>query len=319
MEVKTFKKNIPNSIKPRDVFKRFLLFFGPALAVFGGIVFSIYTFERLNLRDNLIVRERMILGMAAQTVRDHLEGAVSDLWYLAELPDIRASLSNKEKFFNPLLADLLKFSLRTRKYDELRLWDGKGEKGVRIFYGGGISLVGQKETFGSKIRDPLWSKIAALNAGEIFISSSQSGEDPGERADFFNICIGTPVRGKDNELKGVLIFYYGGRDILDHFETWGFGSRKIIMLNSRGLTLNDLEGRRGEERPESENEPQMIAGKKSDIWTRISGEEEGQILAKGGLYNFATIYPGWPDRRSFLERDSCGPLFRFPFSWSLCS
>lgn len=256
-------------------------------------------------KDKLIleINEMNRIEVQQKIIQTEYDQVISDLFFLADFSTLQNIFENRnEKSLQRLGKDLLSFSEKKGKYDQIRYIDEEGNEIVRINHNNGNPFIVPKQILQNIVLRYYFQETISLDRGELFISPFDLNIEEGKIETPLKpmIRFATPVFDKRGPKQGILVLNYLGNIILkrlriDTEDVYG----RTMMLDSEGYWIlgpsPDLEwGFMYEDKKD------LVLEKYDPIaYVTIYGKEQGQFYTKRGLFSFVTI-------RHFLEPSKTG-------------
>lgn len=192
-----------------------------------------------------------------------------------------------------LVHDLIQFAKFKGVYDQIRYINEQGMEKIRINFDNGRPVSVKKEKLQNKKNRYYFKDSIKLEKNKIFMSPMDLNIEKGKIELPLKpmIRVGTPVFDKKGKKKGVLLFNYLSRNLLNVLKGEKQTTPHFMMVNKNGYFLKGL----------SENEEWgfMYENKKHltfknkfpDSWNPIASSDKGSFINKLGLFSFNTIFP----------------------------
>nr|WP_319573127.1 ATP-binding protein [uncultured Draconibacterium sp.] len=202
---------------------------------------------------------------------------------------------NNQETKNRIATIFRKVSNQRQFYDQIRLFNSKGEEMVRVNLKDSVAVVVAEKDLQNKSQRPYFFNTLKLNRNEVYVSpfdlniENKKIEIPLKPI----LRFATPVFDEKGEKKGILVFNYLGEYMLRNSEPGDISRFKkhFMLLNKDSYWLKA---------PEAKLEwGFMFENKKSvnfqyyhpEEWKIISSQSSGQFENDRGLFTFNTIYP----------------------------
>lgn len=274
---------------------RFTQIFLPLLLIFSAILFAVIRFDQQTRIQNMEARESSRIQVAKENVQVNLSTAITDLRILANLPTLQSYLDQNDPTDYTHLEDVfLVLAKESKRYDQIRYLDAKGQEQIRINDNDGAPAAVPSHQLQNKQGRYYFEDSLALDRGQVFMSPLDLNIEHHQLQIPYKpmIRFGTPVFDSAGHKKGVIILNYFGQAMLANFRTAMQGGmpHSGMLLNRNGYWLSS---------PNPSDEWGFMLGKSQrtfahdypKIWTTISASEQGTILTDQGLFIFNTIHP----------------------------
>ena len=284
----TFKKLFEQSPVVRAISIVSTLF-----VLFLGVIYLLLTFNYQNDQNAATFVGQNQVNLIQKVIRNDLNIVYSDVLFLAEQQALQKFFAdNSSEYANHLAQDLLSFSSRKGKYDQVRLLDETGMEIIRVNYNNG--QVVPKNALQFKGKRYYFKEAFKLQRGEIFVSPFDLNMERGKIETPLKpmIRFATPVFDHQNQKRGILLINYNGAHLLNKMDALSNNSNgKIMLVNSEGYWLKHW-------KPEREWGFMFEAGETEKMpndfplaWQQISRQKSGHQFGQNGLFAFTTIYP----------------------------
>lgn len=274
--------------------KNFLKVFVPLLLVLAIVISLLWAIDVRSQKAVLNSREKNLTDLVSQAVRDELQNVSSDLFYLANLPQLQEYLTTGGVPPASLTENILLFSKHRKAYDQIRYIDSSGMEVIRINFDGKTAVKVASDQLQSKAKRYYFEDTLRLERGDVYVSpfdlniENSKIEYPLKPM----IRFGTPVFDKKGQKRGVIVLNYLGAQLLTTLEKYSSkDSSRLTLLNAEGYWLKGLhsEDEWGFMLPERK---EAVIGKQFPAaWKECTQNQDGQILTDKGLFTFSTIYP----------------------------
>ncbi|MDK9717141.1 MAG: sensor domain-containing diguanylate cyclase [Trichlorobacter sp.] len=267
------------------------------VSLFIALAIVMSLFMLIDVRSQraiLFSNEQNLINLVNQAVRDDLRIVNSDLFYLANLPQLKEYLDAGGTPSALLKENFLLFSKHRKIYDQIRFLDNNGMEVIRINFNGQTPVEVSANQLQSKATRYYFKDTLRLERGDVYVSPFDLNVENNRLESPLKpmIRFGTPVFDSQGRKRGVIVLNFLGNELLS---TLGKYSSKdgsqILLLNSDGYWLKGL-------RTEDEW-GFMFADRKGatmvkqfpSAWQACNQSQTGQILTDSGLFTFSTIYP----------------------------
>jgi diguanylate cyclase (GGDEF)-like protein len=275
--------------------KYFFLIFLTIGGLLAGAISVLYHLETNDYRHRLEIEESFSLDLEKETIRKSLEAVASDLMFLTRQNELNAFFKNGDPA--RLAAVAREYGALARHkgvYDQIRYIDRDGMEIVRVNDNNNRPAAVPPENLQSKADRYYFKDTIALGPGDIFVSPFDLNIENGRLEIPFKpmIRFGTPVYDSQQRKRGIIVFNYKGRQLLNAIKRAGtYAAGNIMLVNADGYWLSS---------PTPEDEwGFMVEGRahrkfQADFaraWERIATSPECQILNDSGLFTATTIHP----------------------------
>ncbi|MCE1225237.1 MAG: sensor domain-containing diguanylate cyclase [Geobacteraceae bacterium] len=282
------------SLPQRTYAKNFLKVFIPLLLLLAIVIGLLWLIDVRSQKAILYSSEKNLTKLVSQTVRDELQNVSSDLFYLANLPQLQEYLTTGGPPPASLTENMLLFSKHRKAYDQIRYLDRSGMEVIRINFDGRTAVRVPSDQLQSKAKRYYFEDTLRLERGDVYVSPLDLNIEGSkiERPLKPMIRFGTPVFDKNGQKRGVIVLNYLGNQLLTTLDKYSSkNGSQLTLLNSEGYWLKGLraEDEWGFMLPERK---EANIGKQFPVaWLECSQNQDGQILTDKGLFTFSTIYP----------------------------
>lgn len=238
--------------------------------------------------------EKNLTKLVSQAVRDELQNVNSDLFYLANLPQLQEYLTSGGAAPASLTENILLFSKHRKAYDQIRYLDSSGMEVIRINFDGKTAVTAPADQLQSKAKRYYFEDTLRLERGDVYVSPFDLNIEGNKIEHPLKpmIRFGTPVFDKKGQKRGVIVLNYLGNQLLKTLDKYSSkNGSQLALLNSEGYWLKGLrsEDEWGFMLPERK---EAVIGKQFPAaWQECTQNQDGQILTDKGLFTFSTIYP----------------------------
>lgn len=278
----------------RSYRKKFLMVFTPLLLLLFIAMGLILMVDIRSQKTILIASELSKNKLLNQAVRDELRIISSDIYYLANLPQLRDYLDKGGKPPATLVENLTLFSEHRKIYDQIRYLDLSGMEIIRINIDGKKSVPVPENQLQSKRKRYYFEDSVRLDRGGVYVSQldlnieRNSIEYPLKPM----IRFGIPVFDSKGHKRGVIVLNYLGNEMLSLLDRHSAkDGSTITLLNSdgywlKGMRADDEWGFMYPDRKDYTIEKQFPG-----ILAMLRSNQDGQIINEKGFFAFSTIYP----------------------------
>jgi signal transduction histidine kinase len=260
-----------------------------------SIVFFLFYNTEANSYKELVKKE-------ASNETNHIIAAMnnefrlifSDLMFLSEQNELQQALDTNETInWEDLASEYLSFSASKQIYDQIRFIDETGMEIVRVDFKDGNPIIVPHEQLQPKAKRYYFEDTFILAQGEIYVSPLDLNIEHGEIEQPLKpmIRFGAPIFDRNGHKRGVVILNYLADNMIHHLEITPGGLDQIMLLNSDGYWLHNLntEDEWGFMYPDKED--RTFGNDFPEAWLTITADESGQFFNADGLFTFVTIYP----------------------------
>lgn len=308
--------------------KRFLLIYLSTVIILSIILFLVIQFDKQLRVKNTAIREASRIDVARERATQDLSSVDTDLRVIANLPLLHRYLDEGNLGLREELEkDLLVLARETRRYDQMRYLNARGNEVLRINYNNGQPIVVPREQLQDKTEHSYFSDTVSLNQGEIFVSPLDLNVEQGKLELPYKPIIhyGTPVFDSQGHKQGIILLNYFGDELLQNFRSvlQDSQSHSSMLLNSDGYWLKGAQ---------SEDEWGFMLGKSDrrfghdypEVWDVISSTAQGSLLTEQGLFIYATVYPllaneSWSSGPALAGARSQQDVMRQNYFWKVVS
>ncbi len=275
--------------------KRFLGMLVGMVVLLAIVSVGVFYAEYNNKKLILLVHEKDHIGTAISSISSDFTAIASDLRVFSQSRGLMGYL--EEASMDELVDVAGEFQVLAAEkgsYDQVRFLDSGGMERVRINYNAGHPEIVAEENLQFKGDRYYFSKSYEVERGDIYVSPFDLNVEHGEIEQPLKpmIRFGMPVFDNAGLKRGVILFNYCGKKLIDNFMTVSIDMIGIPMLvNSDGYWMKGLN-------PEEEwgfmlpEKRETIFGKLfPEAWESINSNRSGQFFTSQGLFTFTTVYP----------------------------
>ena len=295
-----------------------------------GLASGFYYFTEMKYRlAQMETEETEIVRFSEQRMGSHFEPAVADLLVLSGAHSILSYLAHPGAPERTAIElDFLRWCRRKPDYFEIRLLDGKGMEVARVNYDRGAPQIVPVDRLEDVSERPVFARTLDLGRQEVFVSQFELNVE-GERIEqppHPAIQFSTPVFDSDGLKRGVIVFSYEGKRILDEIgnvraEMGGSGG-EVMLLNADGYWLKGPNPQDEWGFMDEEKKDKTFAKSSPSAWNKIRSAEAGKFYDGGNFYAFGTLSPLGAADRLIYERVMQGKFSRVhvaPYVWKIVS
>ncbi|MCG8615907.1 MAG: GAF domain-containing protein, partial [Desulfobacterales bacterium] len=278
-----------------SVLKRFCLFLFPVFCLLLGCAVYIYHIQVSS--DLSMHRDHEIhqVGVGKSYISGELSPVIQDVKFIVQMVENTANQGvSHEEHLMQLTPFLLKFGSTHNRYDQIRYIDASGMETVRInnTETGTVAVTGNDLQF--KGGRYYFKDAVHLKKGQIYFSPFDLNVEEGDIETPIKpmIRIAGPVYDADNRLIGIVVLNYLGRFLIEKLNTVRSDTgTSLMLLNKDGYWLKGM-------RPEDEwgfmfktKQGISFRTKFPNLWSKVSGNRQGQLETSEGLLTFTTVFP----------------------------
>lgn len=268
----------------------------PVLAVLTCIALGYYLVRkegdlRVLKRGEVAVADLLKLGLEGR-----LQSVLSDLAFLANGQEVERAFpadGSDDEEGTVLLARLFqRFAETHRMYDQIRLIDADGGEKIRINGAEQAPFIVPAEELQDKSNRYYFDETMGRESGSVYVSPLDLNLENGviEEPHKPMLRFGTPIFDAMGKGRGILMFNFLGKELLEVFDELDAGSRGDLMLvNSDGFWCRSSEADSDWGWMFEERKGRSFAALHPDAWSRISKDKRGQIRTARGIYTYVTI------------------------------
>jgi hemerythrin-like metal-binding protein len=262
---------------------------------FFGIIYLLLTLNYNNNKNTATFVGQNQVNLIQKIIHNDLNIVYSDVLFLADQQALQKFLAEKSsEYANHIAQDLLSFSIRKGKYDQVRLLDETGMEIIRINYNKGQAAIVPKTALQFKGKRYYFNDAFKLQRGEIFVSPFDLNmeRDKIETPLKPMIRFATPVFDHQNQKRGILLLNYMGNNLLKKMDALSDNAvGKIMLVNSAGYWLKHWKPEREWGFMFKARETEKMPNDFPQAWQQISRQKSGQLFDANGLFAFTTVYP----------------------------
>ncbi|QYZ65719.1 MAG: hypothetical protein OI74_02090 [Gammaproteobacteria bacterium (ex Lamellibrachia satsuma)] len=271
---------------------QYLLGLGLLVAVFGLVIFGIWHQLYSSQQQALLTQSGLLLNRQITQFELAFEEIHSDLRYLANISHIRNLLreENQAHEIRSASRELLGFSTKKKRYDQIRFIDNQGMERIRINYNNGVPETAPQESLQSKVHRYYFTEAIGIAPDHIYTSRFDLNMEHGEVEVPLKpmIRFATPVTDSTGKRIGVLVLNYLGRQLLSDLQenVSGFEGHALLLNKQGGYIISHI--RELAWNFMFPNQPQVdFQAAFPDAWSHIQAEGNGQYISPKGLFSFA--------------------------------
>lgn len=272
-----------------EVWRRVPRLLLPALAL---LLVGLFAFRaRDRSRDRHLVRQKTLdlTRLRADFISRELETASATLLYLAgqgilqDFLDARSTRSAIEQ-------EYARFCLMSGDFDQLRLIDVDGMEALRVNHNAGAPEPVPRQDLQSKADRYYFRRAMELEADQVYVSPIDLNEERGKIEKPWKpvLRLGTPVFDAAGERRGILVFNYLARRMLDRLEeVFSQAPGSTWMVNGVGYYL---------EGPDEERswafmfgKPPTFAADHPEAWAAVRADSAGTLTDPSGMFTFQAV------------------------------
>lgn len=285
----------------RVVWMRALPLVLPVLALFSLGLILITAQDRARDEELVLQSSRDATRLQAEFFERQLEMLTATLLHESRR-SLLASFLDREDLRAQLEAECIDSCHTRGDLDQIRLIDLEGQEVLRINHNDGTPTAVPLADLQSKAERYYFQRAIALPAGAVYVSPFDLNQEHGRIEEPWKpvVRVATPVFDSNGERRGLLVFNYLGKRLLDRL---GRGTREGAwtgVVDSNGYYLQ------GPARESSwgfmfDRNP-TFAADHPEAWSTMSSVAEGSLNAETGIYGFRTAALG--------ERGGSAPVLR---------
>lgn len=294
---------LPDANAPMGgVLTRTALIFLPIAVVLSLVIALAVRVDGKFRRDITELREQARVDLASEQIAQDFDEVGSDLRMIANLPSLRNYLDTGMRTSREAIATLfLQLSREKHRYDQIRYLDNRGREVIRVNFNDGAPAIVPPADLQDKSDRYYFRDAIKLGRSEVYVSPLDLNMEHGqlELPHKPMIRFATPVFDSAGRRKGVLLFNYLGKQLLQKFrEIMGGREHNAMLLNGAGYWMVNAD---------PGNEWGFMLGRKDltfghDFpaeWRIISTRESGDLVTARGLFIYKSVYPLLSNRHIF--------------------
>jgi len=323
------KKTTSFQVHPREVLANIgnIPWFCLALLILASGYY--YFSETKYWRSEMETQGTQLVRFTQQRIGSHFEPAVADLLIISETPSILDYLAHPgEPQRAAVELDLLRWCRKKPDYFDIRLLNDKGMELARAKYSHGSPQIIPLDRLEDVSERPFFVRTLDLDRQEVFVSQFELNlegdriEQPPRPA----IQFSTPVFDADGLKRGVVVFSYEGKKILDEIgkvkAEMVEAAGDVMLLNSDGYWLKGPNPKDEWGFMDEEKADKTFAKASPSAWTRMGSADMGHFYDQGNFYAFDTLSPLGAADRFVYERVMKGTSSEAhvtPYVWKIVS
>jgi len=267
------------------------------VSLFIALVIVMSLFMLIDVRSQraiLFSNEQNLIKLVNQAVRDDLRIVNSDLFYLANLPQLKEYLDIGGTPPALLKENFLLFSKHRKIYDQIRFLDNNGMEIIRINFDGQTPVEVSPHQLQSKATRYYFKDTLRLERGDVYVSPFDLNVENNRLESPLKpmIRFGTPVFDSQGRKRGVIVLNFLGNELLSTLAKYSSkDGAQILLLNSDGYWLKGLRTEDEWGFMFADRKGATMAKQFPTAWQACNQSQTGQILTDSGLFTFSTIYP----------------------------
>lgn len=286
------KERSNNYFIPKVLRKAFFIF-APAF-ILVTLTITLILSEKIELDLNKKA-EKTIIENRLQYIESELQQVINDLFILKDNAHFRNIWDGDSNMLEDSKNDIVRMVTFRGIYDQGRIIDIEGNEIIRINKVDNYCVAVSEKKLQNKFTRYYFQETIKLNNNDIYISPLDLNVENGqiETPHKPMLRISTPLFDKQNNKKGILIFNYLGKNIIEQIDDHSniLLDNHLMLVNKEGYWLRH---------PASEkNWGFMFENKKSvkfqnshpKGWDIVSQKTSGQFINEDGLFTFTTVYP----------------------------
>lgn len=272
-----------------EVWRRVPRLLLPALAFLLVGLFAFRARDRSRDRRLLSQKTQDLTRLRADFISRELETASATLLYLAGqgiLQDFLRTPATR----SAIEREYARFCLMSGDFDQLRLIDADGKEALRVNYNGGAPAAVPLQDLQSKADRYYFQRAMELDADQVYVSPIDLNQERGKIEKPWKpvLRLGTPVFDGAGERRGILVFNYLARRMLDRLEeVFSQAPGSTWMVNGDGYYL---------EGPDAERSwgflfgtPPTFAADHPDAWAAVRSQPTGTLIDTSGMFTFQAV------------------------------
>jgi len=266
----------------------------PFIALIVSITILLYNIEASNEKKIIENKEEDVIGALSKIIISDFNFVAADLIVLVEGVAIQKMFDDSANAKLTVSNKFLLLATQRKIYDQIAFLNEKGMEVIRINFDNEIASIVPEKKLQNKLQSYYFKDIFKLKRGEIYISPFDLNVEHGKIVLPVKpiIRFGTPVFDINGNKRGVVMFHYLGKEILEDIEMATIQSPgRIMLLNSDGFWLKGIN-------PEDEwgfmykdRKYRTFKNLFPDEWKLLSSAESGSFYTPNGLFTFSNIYP----------------------------
>jgi len=186
------------------------------------------------------VEETLNVNLQFRSLESLIQTITTDLISLNQQHEFMAYLDGDTGRIEHLKSDLLAFAHRKGIYDQVRFIGKDGAEKIRVNYSQKGTYWVPEQDLQNKKNRYYFTDTIGLERGQFFISQFDLNIEQGqvEKPNKPMIRFGTPAFDDQGRKRGVLIFNYLGKALIDEFKSISSaGSNRAMLVNAQGYWL----------------------------------------------------------------------------------
>ena len=277
----------------KSFYKYFLLIFVPYIAVISAAFAAFLTIQHFHNLNLIKKNEILQIDLVRKSLVRDLRTILPDIEVLANERHLKQFIKHPTDANRRLLEEeIVSFSRNKRIYRQIRLLDLQGQEVVRVDYDNELAHGVPADILQNKADRYYFLESITLGESELYLSPLDLNIEHGvvEKPHRPTIRFAMPVFDDEAIKRGVLVFNYQAKYLLDHFDEMLSGTYGHIgLLNQDGFWLRSH--KKDREWAFMFDRDIRFDHNHPDEWQEISIKESGQILTSDGLFTFSSVFP----------------------------
>ena len=251
----------------------------------GTVLYYIYRTELTGEISLYSEKEEGRLHLVEERIRIRLGEVISDLFFLADLIEVRTCFNGNHKAINDMGTDFLLFSKNKQIYDRIRYISEDGMELIRVNYNSGRPLLAEGKNLQDKSDRYYFKDASRLGKGNVYISPLDLNVENGtiEKPYKPMIRLAAPLLDREGKRRGIVVINYLAINLLKA------ASGNMQIINEDGYWIHGG----GADR----NWSFMFGGNERfqkyypDFWKTLNCRTAGQVFDGSRILVFERLNP----------------------------
>ena len=275
------------------VWPTFLGLFVALTLLLGAVIVVHFYVDYRAERTRRDTNEMLNVELGRRALVADIASVTTDLMFLSRLLESLSFDADVAEGRRRYLAEVfVTFAREKGLYDQIRFLDVQGQEVVRVNHAGGNPELVETGGLQNKASRYYVEQAMRLDRGQVYLSPLDLNVEGGvvEQPRKPVLRFATPVFDAQGRRQGLVVLNYLGERLLDRFRQAAANiADHVQLLNGDGYWLSSP-------RPQESwgfmfGREDTFARRFPAAWRRIAGESEGQFVATGGMFSFATVRP----------------------------
>lgn len=291
---------IKNRFSPPDGLSRKIisLFFALFSLIGCALIAIMVLLYHSEITSNQVERNgQMTQAIAIQrhVIDDAMDSIVDDLSFLSQQNELTAFLDTGDERWIPSIEREYGTILKNKAvYDQLRFLDHTGKEHIRVNYNNGQIKAVDTANLQNKAGRYYFKESIGLDRGAIYVSPLDLNVENGVIEEPLKpmIRVATPVFGKNNQRRGIIVINYLAENLLSEIKHHGDNNlSEVMLINSDAFWLLSPKPDQAWGFMIDDRRDDRFSLQYAEAWPFISHYKKGQIDTRNGFFMFSRVYP----------------------------